>query len=103
MDLEEKKETLSAEKTEAADSFFTREALVWGWAGAMLMLFLLVFVNALFNTDTTQLIAVFGAYQGFHNLALFKGNRKLFNLISAIAWLIICALNCYLYIVRITA
>ena len=72
MDLEEKKNTVPTETKEAADSFFSREALVWGWAGAMLMLFFLVFVNALFNTDTTQLIAVFGCYQGFHNLALFK-------------------------------
>ena len=103
MDLEEKKNTVPAESKETADSFFSREALVWGWACAMLMLFFLVFVNALFNTDTTQLIAVFGCYQGFHNLALFKNHHKVFHLISSIAWLIICALNCYLYIVRITA
>ena len=103
MDLEEKKDIIPEEKPQGIDNYFGREALVWGWAGAMLMLFFLVFVNALFNTDTTQLIAVFGCYQGFHNLALFKNHRKVFHLISAIAWLIICALNCYLYIIRITA
>ncbi len=102
MDMEEKKDTLPEAKPEGHDNYFTREALVWGWAGAMLMLFFLVFINALFNTDTTQLIAVFGCYQGFHNLALFKNQRRAFHLISAIAWLIICGLNCYLYIVRIT-
>ena len=103
MELEELKENAPEEKRETGSGYFSKEALVWGWAGAMLMMFLLVFINALFNTDTTQLIAVFGCYQACHSLALFKGQRKVFYLVTGLAWLVISLLNCYLYIVRITA
>lgn len=103
MEFEEKNQIHPEEKQDSSTGYFSKEALVWGWAGAMLMMFLLVFVNALFNTDTTQLIAVFGCYQACHSLALFKGQRKVFYLITGLAWLVISILNCYLYIVRITA